>query len=56
MSRNCLIVVVFAVPGPPTNSRTSRRSTRESRACTSRTESSVGITSDANLGFSCTVG
>mmetsp|Transcript_9300 Transcript_9300/g.39098 ORF Transcript_9300/g.39098 Transcript_9300/m.39098 type:complete len:288 (+) Transcript_9300:5994-6857(+) len=53
---NCLIVVVFAVPGPPTNSEDFPTLDTNRSTLSRRTESSVGITSDANLGFSCSVG
>ena len=53
---NDLIVVVFAVPGPPTKSEDFPTEDTRCRMCSRRTESSVGITSDANFGFSSCTG
>mmetsp|Transcript_7533 Transcript_7533/g.28303 ORF Transcript_7533/g.28303 Transcript_7533/m.28303 type:complete len:258 (+) Transcript_7533:7400-8173(+) len=51
-----LIVVVFAVPGPPTNSDDLPTEDTNRNTCSSRTLSSVGITRLANLGRSSDTG
>mmetsp|Transcript_13331 Transcript_13331/g.21688 ORF Transcript_13331/g.21688 Transcript_13331/m.21688 type:complete len:222 (+) Transcript_13331:3272-3937(+) len=51
-----LIVVVFAVPGPPTKSDDFPTDETRWRMASKRTESSVGMTSCENLGFSSATG
>ena len=53
---NCLIAVVFAVPGPPTNSACLSTLVTILRSDSRRTESRVGMMSLANLGFSSATG
>mmetsp|Transcript_8304 Transcript_8304/g.37849 ORF Transcript_8304/g.37849 Transcript_8304/m.37849 type:complete len:212 (-) Transcript_8304:1664-2299(-) len=53
---NDLIVVVLAVPGPPTNRDEPSTELTRFRAYSSRTESRVGMTRLANLGFSSSRG
>ena len=53
---NCLIAVVFAVPGPPTNSACLSTLVTIFSSDSRRTESRVGMMSLANLGFSSAAG
>eukprot|EP00982_Pelagococcus_subviridis_P015902 31437-Pelagococcus_subviridis.AAC.2 len=53
---NDLIAVVFAVPGPPTNSACLSTLVTNPRRASRRTESSVGMIKRANLGVSSSRG
>ena len=53
---NCLIAVVFAVPGPPTKSACLSTDVTAPSSASRRTESSVGMMSCANLGVSSSCG
>mmetsp|Transcript_11983 Transcript_11983/g.37931 ORF Transcript_11983/g.37931 Transcript_11983/m.37931 type:complete len:214 (-) Transcript_11983:471-1112(-) len=53
---NCMMVLVLAVPGPPTSRLPFLTLLTRRRRCSRRTESSVGMTSCANLGFSSSRG